>query len=140
VNSSLTDDFVSLFRALPARVRKQARKTYRLWKRDPSHPSLHFKRVHTSDPIYSVRIGKGWRVLGLKEAGGGFALGAERFREMLRMTERVESHWRLWKGLDGKILIVILLPCARHVPLMRLANQFKNALTWRCRISRREEQ
>jgi hypothetical protein len=69
VNSSLTDDFVSLFRALPARVRKQARKTYRLWKRDPSHPSLHFKRAHTSEPIYSVRIGKGWRVLGLKEAG-----------------------------------------------------------------------
>jgi hypothetical protein len=34
--------------------------------RDPSHPSLQFKRVHAKEPIYSVRIGLGWRAVGVR--------------------------------------------------------------------------
>ncbi len=34
---------------------------------DPSHPGLQFKRVHATEPLYSVRIGLGWRALGLRE-------------------------------------------------------------------------
>ena len=44
-----------------------ARKAFRLWRQDPSHPSLHFKRVHSREPVYSVRVSLGWRVLGLHE-------------------------------------------------------------------------
>lgn len=34
---------------------------------NPAHPSLRFKRVHTTKPIYSVRITRGWRALGVRE-------------------------------------------------------------------------
>ena len=65
MNSYLTDDFITAFRALPASVKDVARKNYRLWKANPGHPSLHFKRVHPTEPIYSVRVGRGWRALGV---------------------------------------------------------------------------
>jgi hypothetical protein len=65
LNSKVTDDFVDCFRRLPDAVKSQARKNYRLWRADPSHPSLHFKRVHRHDKLYSVRVGIGWRAVGL---------------------------------------------------------------------------
>ncbi len=67
MKSQLTDDFIELFRRLPAAVQAQARKNYRIWKQNPRHPSLYFKRVHPDEPLYSVRIGLGWRALGLLE-------------------------------------------------------------------------
>jgi hypothetical protein len=65
VNSELTEDFRACFGALPERVRKQARKSYRLWKANPGHPGVEFKRVEIRSPVYSVRVGIGWRALGL---------------------------------------------------------------------------
>jgi hypothetical protein len=65
VNSILTDDFITAFRDLPEAVKDLARKNYRLWRANPYHPSLQFKRVHPTEPIYSVRVGRGWRALGL---------------------------------------------------------------------------
>ena len=32
-----------------------------------AHPSLEFKRVHPTQAIYSIRIGSGWRALGILE-------------------------------------------------------------------------
>ena len=64
MNSQLTDDFLDCYMRLPATVREQARRAYRLWRDNPSHPSLQFKRVHTTEPIYSARVGLGWRALG----------------------------------------------------------------------------
>ncbi|MDH3603435.1 MAG: hypothetical protein OEU26_27810 [Candidatus Tectomicrobia bacterium] len=70
MKSYLTDDFLVSYRALPAHIRRQARKAYQLWRRNPNHPSLRFKRVHRREPLYAVRIGRGWRVLGLREGDG----------------------------------------------------------------------
>lgn len=67
MKSILLDDFVALFRQLPDPVKAQARRSYRLWKENRQHPSLHFKRAHTKDPVYSVRISRGYRALGLLE-------------------------------------------------------------------------
>ena len=67
MNSRLTDDFVSCFRRLPAEIQQLARKNYRLWRANPAHPSLRFKRVHAKEPIYSVRVGIDYRALGLLE-------------------------------------------------------------------------
>lgn len=67
MNSYITDDFADCFEKLPDSVKKQAKKAYRLWKKDMNYPSLHLKRVNAKDPVYSVRIGRGWRVLGLME-------------------------------------------------------------------------
>ncbi|MBC7852767.1 MAG: hypothetical protein IAF94_04960 [Pirellulaceae bacterium] len=65
MNSQLTEDFLACFARLPDEVKQQARKSYRLWRDNPAHPSLHFKRIHGHEPIYSVRVGRGWRALGM---------------------------------------------------------------------------
>ncbi|MGD1276542.1 MAG: hypothetical protein ABR964_04885 [Tepidisphaeraceae bacterium] len=67
MNSELTDDFVVCFRRLPARIKRQARRCYQIWKANPAHPGVDFKRVGVKSPIYSVRVGIGWRALGLKQ-------------------------------------------------------------------------
>ncbi len=65
--SQLTESFQKAFANLPGRVQTTARKNYLLWKENPSHPSLDFKRAHTRRHIYSVRVGMGWRALGIVE-------------------------------------------------------------------------
>ena len=66
MTSELTDEFVDSYRSLPERIRQQARRNYRLWRDNPSHPSLDFKVVGKRMPVYSVRIGIGWRALGVR--------------------------------------------------------------------------
>jgi len=68
LKSQLTEDFVACFSRLPETVKTQARKGYRLWRSNPAHPSLHFKLIHGPEGIYSVRVGFGWRALGLLES------------------------------------------------------------------------
>jgi hypothetical protein len=67
VKSELTDDFRACFEKLPNRIKRQARASYQSWKMNPHHPSLEFKRVGRKSPIYSIRVGIGWRALGLKQ-------------------------------------------------------------------------
>jgi hypothetical protein len=67
LKSKVTEDFVARFARLPDSVKIQARKNYRLWRADPTHPGLHFKRIHGHEEMYSVRIGLGWRAVGLLE-------------------------------------------------------------------------
>jgi len=51
--------------ALPPEIRRKAQQAYAIWRDNPAHPSLFFKRVKESQPLYSVRIGLGYRALGL---------------------------------------------------------------------------
>ena len=51
----------------PISVREQTNKAYDLWKSDPCHRSLQFKRVSQRQPSYSVRISLNYRALGLLE-------------------------------------------------------------------------
>jgi hypothetical protein len=67
MNSRLTDEFIELFAKLPKSVQERARKNYRLWRADPAHPGLHFKRIHGLEAMYSVRVGIGWRAAELVE-------------------------------------------------------------------------
>ena len=67
MTSHLTEDFVALFRLLPSEIQQLARKNYQLWRNNPRHPSLQFKRVHNQELLYSVRVGIGWRAVGLIE-------------------------------------------------------------------------
>ena len=39
---------------LPDRIKKQARDNYRMWRVNPRHASLEFKRVSKKNPVYSV--------------------------------------------------------------------------------------
>lgn len=48
-------------------VRRQARESYGLFEQDPRHPSLQFKRVSQRSEVYSVRINRDYRALGVKD-------------------------------------------------------------------------
>lgn len=65
MNSQTVEAFWKHYRSLPREVRHRAREAYKLWRENPSHPSLFFKRVRESRPVYSVRIGRAHRALGL---------------------------------------------------------------------------
>lgn len=65
MRSATTPEFWQHYRRLPEQVRQLAQEGYRLWRDDPRHPGLHFKRLRTSHPLYSVRIGLHYRALGL---------------------------------------------------------------------------
>jgi hypothetical protein len=67
VNSQLTDEFLACFAKLPDAVKEQGRKAYKLWRDNPHHPSLHFKKIHNHEGLYSIRVSRGWRALGLVE-------------------------------------------------------------------------
>jgi hypothetical protein len=66
LKSSVSKDFRKKLDQLPSATQEQAARAYALWRSDPYHPSLQFKRVSSNQPIYSVRIGIGHRALGLK--------------------------------------------------------------------------
>jgi hypothetical protein len=56
--------FREMYANLPQQVRLRARRAYLLFRRDPAHPGLNFKKVHEENNIYSARIGLGYRALG----------------------------------------------------------------------------
>jgi mRNA-degrading endonuclease RelE of RelBE toxin-antitoxin system len=64
VISRTTRAFRKQLQRLPAEVREQARTAYRLFAQSPHHPSLHFKQVHAVDPVFSARVGRGYRAVG----------------------------------------------------------------------------
>ncbi len=64
MKSRTTIKFRQSFATLPEQVQKQTRQAYRQFKKDPSHPSLRFKKVHPELPIYSARISKSYRAVG----------------------------------------------------------------------------
>lgn len=67
MKSQTTAAFRKRFATLPSEIRNQARMAYRLFAANPHHSSLHFKRVHDTEPIYSARVGRSYRVVGLIE-------------------------------------------------------------------------
>jgi hypothetical protein len=68
MKSSATDRFWKLYSELPSEVKKHAREAYRQFFDDPSHPGLHFKRIHAVRQIYSVRISIDFRAIGAVDA------------------------------------------------------------------------
>lgn len=61
--------FRPLYDALPADIRELADKQFQLLKRDPKHPSLHFKCI--KGELWSARVGRRYRALAI-EADGDF--------------------------------------------------------------------
>lgn len=67
MNSATTPEFWDCYNALRANMQRRADKAYVLWRDNPSHPSLVFKRVSRAEPIYSARISQSCRALALVE-------------------------------------------------------------------------
>ena len=63
--SKATARFWKCYEALPVVVKKKAREAYVLFQEDPWYPGLHFKRIHSTLPVYSVRITKDYRAVGI---------------------------------------------------------------------------
>ena len=68
MTSKTTQRFREALAQLPEHVRHRARDAYRLFYDNPSHPSLRFRQVHPTRPIYSARVGLGYRALGARDA------------------------------------------------------------------------
>jgi hypothetical protein len=58
-----TRRFWECYAALPENVQQTADQCYELLKTDPTHPSLHFKKV---GKYWSVRAGQNYRALGIE--------------------------------------------------------------------------
>lgn len=64
MNSRATGRFWKCYDGLPAHVQKLADKNYELWRMDPQHPSLGFKKLHGGKERFSVRVGDHYRAIG----------------------------------------------------------------------------
>jgi len=68
VKSLTLPSFWDTYRVLQEDIKQRARKSYRLWEQNPFHPSLHFKCINTDKNIWSVRISRGYRAIGILES------------------------------------------------------------------------
>jgi hypothetical protein len=66
-----TTRFWQCFGNLPAPVQAVSKKNFELLKANPSHPSLHFKKI---GKLWSVRAGMNFRALAIKMAMTSFGL------------------------------------------------------------------
>jgi len=65
MKSVTTAPFRKCLDRLPKKIQAKAKISYLLWIENPNYPSLHFKQIHSTEPIYSVRISLAYRDLGI---------------------------------------------------------------------------
>lgn len=63
-----TQKFWKYYNNLPLKIQRTADRSYELLKNDPSHPSLHFKKI--GNKYWSVRVGLDYRALGIEVQNG----------------------------------------------------------------------
>jgi hypothetical protein len=83
MKSFATPDFWKAYAVLAPEMKDQAQKAYQLWRGNPLHPSLRFKKVGTN--LWSVRITGGYRALAFKKNNDyyWFWIGAHNQYEIL---------------------------------------------------------
>ena len=65
MKSATLPSFLSEYHTLPPEIRQAARKAYRLWSNNPFYPSLDFKCINNDRDIWSVRITRNYRAIGI---------------------------------------------------------------------------
>lgn len=65
--SKTSSRFWKSYKRLPEHIKKEAKNSYRQFKKNPYHPSLRFKQIHPTRPIFSIRISMDYRALGIKQ-------------------------------------------------------------------------
>ena len=86
MKSQATRRFWKLYQELPADVQRLAVKNYQLWRTNPSHPSLGFRRLQNKNNIVTVRIGDHYRALGELESNAVIWVWIGTHAEYDRMT------------------------------------------------------
>jgi hypothetical protein len=66
MTSRATRRFWKLYQELPDSVQRLAVKSYQLWRDNPRHPSLNFKKLAGPGERFSIRVGDHYRALGHK--------------------------------------------------------------------------
>jgi len=69
MQSKTTKAFWKCFDRLPVNIQLSAERSYLLWRENPKHPSINFKRVSRKQSVYSARVSIDYRALGLLEDG-----------------------------------------------------------------------
>ncbi len=64
MKSLTTPDFWGSYAQLRPEIKTLAKRAYRIWINNPRHPSLCFKKVRD---FWSIRIGKGYRALAIRQ-------------------------------------------------------------------------
>jgi len=67
MKSQASPRFWQLYKDLPKDVQRLAVKNYRLWRANPAHPSLRYRRLEGRENLVTVRVGDHYRALGLIE-------------------------------------------------------------------------
>jgi len=65
--SATSSRFWKCYKKLPKHIKKEAKEAYIQFKKNPYHPSLRFKQVHSTRQIFSIRISKDYRVVGIQK-------------------------------------------------------------------------
>ncbi len=67
MKSDTLPSFWKAYATLDENIKRRARKAFRLWAQNPFHPSLRFKCIKREEDIWTVRITRGYRALGILE-------------------------------------------------------------------------
>nr|WP_087147296.1 hypothetical protein [Crenothrix polyspora] len=65
MKSDTLPSYWEAYQELNQTIRTSARKAYCLWLENPFHPSLHFKCINREEDIWSVRITRNYRAVGI---------------------------------------------------------------------------
>jgi hypothetical protein len=86
IESRTTRRFWRLFNDLPAEIQQDAKRAYRLFRDDPAHPGLHFRKLAGEGNIYSARIGLGYRALAVMKGNRAICYWIGSHSEYDRLT------------------------------------------------------
>lgn len=67
MKSEVVASFWTHYAKLPEHIKRSARKAFRLWMDNPFHPSLHFKCINDEENVWSLRVTRAYRALGVLE-------------------------------------------------------------------------
>jgi mRNA-degrading endonuclease RelE of RelBE toxin-antitoxin system len=67
MKSSTLPSFWAMYEPLDKKIKQRVRKAFILWMQNPFHPSLHFKCINEEERIWSARVTRGYRVVGILE-------------------------------------------------------------------------
>jgi len=109
------------FQALPTDIQRLAVKNYHLWRQNPSHPSLRFRRLQGSDDRFTIRLGDHYRALG-KMAGEEMTwvwIGAYADYDRVSRLSRVQERSQVC-GAAVQVAVTTTRPGGRRRSLLRI--------------------
>ena len=112
--SRTTTKFWKSYKRFPKEIKEKSKEVFNFFQKDPFHPNLHFKRVHSSKPIFSIRITKDYRAIGILEKAGDNRSFPKK-RNLLSFNLLIENLYKggvchLEKQSHSLRLSVLLLP------------------------------